>query len=105
MIFFKFLVQNPWFRPTNHHTSKDYYYHHINLTKHKNFEIQISRFDPCDLVNVSVDLRWWGSDHQGPELEINLMGLMFLVKIYDSRHWDYTENTWIDPLDQENAND
>lgn len=47
------------------------------------------------ILDIGLDLRWYGSDHQGPELDINLLGFMFNVKVYDSRHWNYEENRWM----------
>ena len=94
MIFFKFRIENPWFTPTEGFESKDYYWKDVKLSENKNFEIQISRFERSHLMDVAVDLRWWGQDHQGPELDLNLLGYMFNVKIYDSRHWNWEKNRW-----------
>jgi hypothetical protein len=94
MIFFKFRIENPWFTPTEGFESKDYYWKDVKLSENKNFEIQISRFERSHLMDVAVDLRWWGQDHAGPELDINILGYMFNMKIYDSRHWNYENNRW-----------
>lgn len=94
MIFFKFMIDNPWHRPCKDGKGHDYYWKDIKLTKNKNFEIQISKFSNRDILDIGVDLRWQGSDHAGPELDINVLGYMFNVKIYDSRHWNYKEGRW-----------
>jgi hypothetical protein len=95
MIFTKFSMANPWFKPNDDFKSHDYYWKDVKLSKHKNFEIQISRFESSYLLDMSVDLTWWGRDHAGPELDLNLFGYMFNVKIYDSRHWNYQEHRWM----------
>ena len=94
MIYSNFRLQNPWFRPQEDFKSTDYLWYDRQLTTHKNFEIQISRFEARNLFDLSLDLRWWGSDHQGPEFEVELFGFFFNVKIYDSRHWNYDANRW-----------
>lgn len=94
MIFFKFQIDNPWFAPQEDFKNKDYYWKDVKLSENKNFEIQISRFEARDILDLNIDLRWWGQDHQGPELDVNLFGFMFNVKIYDSRHWNYEAHRW-----------
>lgn len=95
MIFFKFEIDNPWFKPRDDFENQDYYCKDVKLTQHKNFEIQISRFKPARILDIGIDLRWCGQDHQGPGLDLNLFGYMFNVKIYDSRHWKYDEHRWM----------
>lgn len=94
MIYFGFKISNPFFTPTNEFFNKDYYWRDIKLSENKNFEIQISKFEPRQLLDFSVDLNWTGTDHAGPSLEIEVFGYMFNVKIYDSRHWNYDEHRW-----------
>lgn len=95
MIFFKFRVDNPWFKPRSDFKSRDYYWKDVKLSENKNFEIQISRFERSHLLDVAIDLGWWGRDHAGPELDLNVLGYMFNAKIYDSRHWNYDEHRWM----------
>ncbi len=94
MIYFKFRIANPWFKSNEDQQNRDYYWKDIKLSKNKNFEIQISKFEADDLLDIGVDLQWWGKDHAGPELDLNFFGYMFNVKIYDSRHWNYEKNRW-----------
>jgi hypothetical protein len=95
MIFCKLRIGNPWFRPNGTNTAHDYYWKDVRLSSNKNFEIQISKFQADNLLDIAIDLQWWGRDHAGPELDINVFGYMFNVKIYDSRHWNYDENRWM----------
>lgn len=95
MIFLKFKIDNPWFKPNKDFATTDYYCKDVKLSQHKNFEIQISRFEQSRLLDITIDLRWWGQDHQGPEFDFNLFGFMFNVKIYDSRHWNYEKHRWM----------
>jgi len=64
------------------------------LSENKSFEIQISKFAISELLNVSLDLHWWGTDHAGPELYIHLLGLYLGIKVYDHRHWNWEEGRW-----------
>jgi hypothetical protein len=93
MIFLRFKIFNPWFKD-NDNKSVHYFSKHKQLSKNKNLEIQVSKFQPDDLLGFVIDLRWKGQDHQGPEFEISVFGYMFMMKIYDSRHWNYTEGRW-----------
>lgn len=95
MIFFRFMIDNPWHRPNKVRTGHDYYWKDIKISDNKNFEIQISRFPARNILDIGLDLRWRGSDHQGPELDINIFGYMFNIKIYDSRHWNHEKNRWM----------
>lgn len=94
MIYSRFLIDNVWYKPRNHVPIKDYYYHHLNLTTHKNFEIQVSRHQPDTILEIGLDLRWKGLDHAGPELDINVLGFKLIMRIYDGRHWNYDDHRW-----------
>lgn len=59
----------------------------------KYFEVQATRYRYY-LFELDLDLRWKGSDHAGPSLQLGLFGYNFTIKIYDSRHWDYYGNDW-----------
>ena len=94
MIYLKLRISNPWFKPKDDFNSHDYYWSDRQLSANKNLEIQISKFEATDLIDLGLDLRWWGHDHAGPELDINIMGYMFNIKIYDGRHWNWDANRW-----------
>jgi hypothetical protein len=63
------------------------------ITRNKNFE--------CELLYSNdhwflFQLSWTKKhDHAGLEFQIGLFGFSFAFKIYDSRHWDYKENSWM----------
>jgi len=65
-----------------------------NITAHKTFELQISRFDLDRIIDIDLDLNWRGRDHAGPKLELSVLGYYFAVLVYDNRHWDYDLNQW-----------
>lgn len=94
MIYFRFKYSNPWFKPNQDFENKDYVLIDRQVSKNKNFELQISQFEPSDIFDVCLDLRWWGQDHQGPLLEINFLGYMFMMQLYDCRHWNWNANRW-----------
>lgn len=94
MINFNLQIANPWFKPNDDFDNRDFYWNDRKITTNKNLEIQISRFRATDIIDIGLDLRWWGHDHAGPELDINVFGYMFNIKIYDNRHWNWDENRW-----------
>lgn len=66
----------------------------IKGTKNKAFSFQITKFPAFRLCELSLDLNWRGSDHAGPRLEIDVLGLYIGIMIYDTRHWDYENDQW-----------
>ena len=34
-------------------------------------------------------------DHAGPGIIIEILGIYFAAKLYDHRHWDWDNNTWV----------
>jgi hypothetical protein len=86
MLKFNFSIRNIWNQ--GKFTAKDYFFKNITLSKNKSFEIQISKFDPYNLVDFNIDLNCTGSDHAGPSFDISFYGYMFMLDIYDHRHWE-----------------
>ena len=66
----------------------------ITLSDNKSFECQIAQWEMYNLFDFELALIWWGQDHAGPSLTVEILGLMFNVKIYDHRHWDHENNKW-----------
>jgi hypothetical protein len=66
----------------------------IALTENKTFEIELCSASMYNLISISLDLGWRGQDHAGPELHVELFGFEARIKIYDNRHWNYTNGTW-----------
>lgn len=104
MIYFNIKIQNPWFCPKEDFVSTDYLYWDKKLTENKNFEIQISKFEPSDLFSMNIDFRFWGSDHQGPSFGVELFGYFFNVQIYDGRHWNWDKGRWQTDEEEEEWN-
>ena len=61
------------------------------LTKHKAVELQLTK--TTDIVKFLVNITH-GRDHAGVMIELGLLGYTFCFNIYDTRHWDYTNNRW-----------
>jgi hypothetical protein len=59
----------------------------------KILEIGIYKY-AWDLFEISLDLRWRGSDHAGPSFEINVLGYTARIGISDKRHWNSETNSW-----------
>lgn len=59
------------------------------VSKNKSIEAQISHWDWDHLFSLRVDTYFWGSDHAGPEINLEMFGWFFNLKFYDHRHWNY----------------
>ena len=99
MIHFSFTLMNPF--KAKDREQKDYFCKDWSLTKNKFLEIQVSRWTMNDIVSVSLDTRWYGQDHGGVRLNLELFGFMFCAQLYDNRHWDYDNHKWEDPNDNQ----
>ena len=64
------------------------------LTENKCWEIEIYR-EPRRLLGIEINLEWRGCDHAGPGMELSLFGHSISIKVYDVRHWNSKENTWV----------
>lgn len=84
-------IRNPFAKDENCLLS---WYKTIALTKNKTFEIELCSASMYNLFAISLDLGWRGRDHAGPELHVELFGFEVKIKIYDNRHWNYTDGTW-----------
>lgn len=65
------------------------------ISEWKSFEWQTGYFGWSNLFHVRVDLIPFGSDHASVGFSLTILGFMIDAKIYDRRHWDYDENTWV----------
>lgn len=75
-------------------STKHYFHRAKQLTKHKFYEIQISKFGISSLLEFSLDTHWWGRDHAGLALSITFLGYLFDFSLYDHRHWNEETGTW-----------
>jgi len=89
MINFRISIANPF----KHPPFKNCWQKDISITKNKILEIGFYRY-AWNLFEFSVDLRWQGSDHAGPNLEIGVLGYTARFGIADKRHWNSIENDW-----------
>ena len=64
-----------------------------SVGRYKTLEVQISRY-AYNLLEVSLDTAWRGTDHAGPKLELGLLGWNISVGLQDNRHWDYVNHCW-----------
>jgi len=93
MIKFRFTIKNPFkFRDV---LFKDFGYDKTwTISKNKSFEVQLAQFELQNFFNLDIDLSWNGSDHAGPGISIEILGVYIAAKFYDHRHWDYDNITW-----------
>lgn len=89
VIRFSFGIAN-WRKPCEF---KNIYIRSWAVSQNRTLEIQFDRYD-YELLGISLDLRWWGQSHAGPDFEINILGYNFRISLLDNRHWDRETDTW-----------
>lgn len=91
MIKVSFCIVNPF--------SKDLFTDIYNcsgkITKNKSWEIQIYKQD-YTFLEVDIDTCIIGQDHAGVGINLGLFYFVISAKMYDNRHWDYTNKKWIE---------
>ena len=63
------------------------------LSKFKAFELELIR-DTNSLI-LFVFRATARSDHAGVSFEVGLLGFSINFRLYDTRHWDYDKNSWV----------
>lgn len=89
MIKFEFVLCNPW----SSEVFANKWNRTFHLFKHKYLEFQLYRFT-SEILGLRLNTMWRGRDHAGLELELVFLGYTLDILLYDSRHWDYGNNTW-----------
>lgn len=94
MISFGIALHNPW--PFSWGQDQhDVISRNWSLTRNKSLEIQLSWWArKTTLLSVSLDAPLRGRDHAGADLELDLLGLEFGLRLYDRRHWDHGTEDW-----------
>ena len=96
MFQFKFII--PTFRSYGMTATKDWFFRDWNLTRHKNFEVQIGRWDKMiNVLELELDARLRGHDHAGIRFSFGVGPFYIYLNMYDDRHWNYNENRWFKP--------
>jgi hypothetical protein len=89
MINLSFSILNPY--------SKDFFKNIYNrsgkITKNKSWEFEIYKQDHT-LFDFNIDTCIVGKDHAGINVLLGLLSYVVCAKIYDTRHWDYTNKCW-----------
>ena len=89
MIFFRVAVQ--W--PFKSSAWRDLWQKEFWISKNKALELGMDYYLQ-DLFELAVDLYLPRSDHDGPSIEVRILGLGFRVAVRDRRHWDYENYMW-----------
>lgn len=72
----------------------------MNITKtvrflripNKYLEIQLTKFSDTNFeINLTFSTK---GDHAGIRFYLNLWKYVFLINLYDSRHWDWENDRW-----------
>lgn len=91
MISFSFDLKWPWFKASERQV--DYIEKTWSLTKHKSLEVQLSKAGKSLIGGI---FRWdTHCDHAGVMLELSLFRHFFIINFYDTRHWNYDENRYV----------
>lgn len=75
-------------------------FYHRHLWGKKYFEFECDYYNYY-LFKFELDFRPVGKDHGGLRLELSIFGYNLDLKIYDSRHWDWKNNRWVDDFAQD----
>jgi hypothetical protein len=95
MLYLNISISNPWFKRTeNVNDYKNLFSSHGSLSKHKHWEVEAFK-DLRKILGVELSLSWRGKDHAGVEIGACLLGRDIALRIYDTRHWDYQNDTWV----------
>jgi hypothetical protein len=94
MIFATLKIRNPFHRERQDYSSHDYFCYDCRLSKHKNFETQLSKFSSFHLFEITLNTNWTGEDHGGLRFDIQIWRYFFSIGIYDSRHWNIDFQRW-----------
>ena len=86
MIHVSFGLSNPWGTPFDNLWNQ-----FGRLTKNKSWELELLKGREIIGFEFSYTMR---QSHAGLSLELALLGYSISFQIYDTRHWDYTANTW-----------
>ena len=89
MIAFNFRIRNPF----KYADFENFGVSTGPICENKSWEIQFMRY-AYNIFEINVDLNWYGEDHAGPSININLFGYQVTAKIYDHRHWNYDTQDW-----------
>ena len=100
MINCKMSLENPWAKQRR---QVDFFCRDYKLSTHKNVEVQLTWFGWQTLLELDIDILWRGRDHAGPRLQVTLLGMSIIVSCYDGRHWNYDENRWYRPGDEDDT--
>jgi len=86
MIHVSFGLSNPWGTPFDNLWNR-----FGRLTENKSWELELLKSTQIIGFAFSYTMR---QSHAGLNLELALLGHSISFQIYDTRHWDYTANTW-----------
>ena len=68
---------------------------HGSFNEHKHWEIE-AIFNKDIILGFELGTHIRGSDHAGPRLRISILCFELNINIYDSRHWSYENNRWVE---------
>lgn len=67
---------------------------YINLSKNKTLELQSGTW--LEWSYFDSRMKWnRRTDHAGFDFNIEILGLYFILTVYDNRHFDYENDRWM----------
>jgi hypothetical protein len=71
-----------------------------DLWGEKGLEINLGHQKQWSFIDFHI--KWdRATDHAGFRVEIELFGFYFYFQVYDGRHWNYEQNRWMTPGEEE----
>lgn len=101
MIYFKFSIKNP-FHNEKKNPWKNYFQDEKQISEHKVLEYEFSKY-MFKLFDLELETSFTGCDHAGPKFTLTILGYTVSVGIYDTRHWHFDEERWMNYDEVDNA--
>lgn len=89
MIWLNFQISNPFWKGRNDKPQVDYLSKDWTVSENKFIEVQISKWNPHTIFEITIDTCWFGEDHAGFEINLEIFGFYFAAMLRDKRHWNY----------------
>lgn len=96
MIHLGFSIRNPFWRSRMNDGFRNYLSWEPSISENKFITFEITRHWYY-LFKLNLNLELSGSDHAGPNIDIELFGYGVSIALRDKRHWNDEEDRWYLP--------
>ena len=97
-------IINPWAKD-GENSFRNFFCAEDSITTNKNYCLEFM-YHNRDLFEFTLDLKWRGQDHAGPDLMISFLTFGMHASLYDRRHWNDETDNWYTQaeIELQNAN-